>query len=131
LGIVVPREYVFYDAVTGEHLERPNMIRLRKELIPQRRITGVIFPALDRLSREPLHRDVFEYEAEYAQVNYHYADAPNGSDPMTKMVRDAISYAAKYVRLANKNNNRGGNIGRVLKGWVPAGKTAYGYRYRK
>lgn len=131
LGVVVPREYVFYDAVSGEHLERPGMIRLRKELVPQRRIAGVIFPALDRLSRDPLHRGIFEYEVEYVGVAYHYADAPNGSDPMSKMVRDAISYAAKYVRLANKNNNRGGNIGRVLKGWVPAGKPAYGYRYRK
>lgn len=31
----------------------------------------------------------------------------------------------------NRDSNRAGNIGRVLKGWVPAGKPAYGYQYRK
>ena len=31
----------------------------------------------------------------------------------------------------NRDSNRAGNIGRVLKGWVPAGKTTYGYRYQK
>ena len=55
LGVVVPREYILYDAVTGEHLERPNMVYLRQELIGNREIAGVIFPALDRLSREPVH----------------------------------------------------------------------------
>ena len=30
LGVIVPREYILYDAVTGEHLERPNMIYLRR-----------------------------------------------------------------------------------------------------
>ena len=75
LGVVVPREYVLYDAVTGEHLERPNMIRLR-QLISERRIAGVIFPALDRLSREPLHQGIFEVEATHYGVRLHYADAP-------------------------------------------------------
>ncbi len=42
LGAVVPQEYILYDAITGEHLERPNMIRLRK-LMLDRRIAGVIF----------------------------------------------------------------------------------------
>lgn len=64
LGIILPREYVLYDTVTGEYLERPDMMRLRKLLVG-RGIAGVIFPALDRLSREPLHQQIFEMEATY------------------------------------------------------------------
>jgi len=128
LGVVVPQEYVLYDAVTGEHLERADMIRLRK-LMLDRRIAGVIFPALDRLSREPIHVGIFEFQAQHVSVRVHYADAPNGSDPMSQMVRMNIASAAKFVKLANRKNAVGGNIGRVVKGSAPAHRAAYGYRY--
>jgi hypothetical protein len=130
LSAIVPYEYIFYDAVTGEHLQRPNMIHLRK-LVAERRITGVIFPALDRLSREPIHIGIFEFEAQYVGAQLHYADAPNGSDPMSQMVRMNIASAAKFVKLANRKNAVGGNIGRVVKGSVPAHRASYGYRYRR
>lgn len=123
LSAIVPYEYVFYDAVTGEHLERPNMLHLRK-LVAERKIAGVIFPALDRLSREPIHIGIFEFEAQYLGVQLHYADAPNGSDPMSQMVRMNIASAAKFVKLANRKNAVGGNIGRVVKGSVPAHRAA-------
>ena len=71
LGVIVPREYVFYDVVSGEHLERPGMIRLRQELARGSQIAGVIFPALDRLSREPIHIGIFEFEMDYHGVCYH------------------------------------------------------------
>ena len=74
LGVVVPREYILYDAVTGEHLERPDMIYLRQDLIASRKIKGVIFPGLDRLSREPVHIGVIEFEMDHCRVRYHYAD---------------------------------------------------------
>ncbi len=130
LGEVVPIEYILYDTVSGEHLERPAMIRLRHELIPGRRIGGVVFPALDRLSREPIHIGVIEFEMDYCGIRYHYADAPNGSDPMSQMVRQNLAHAAKFVKLANRKNNRGGNVGRALKGMAPAFRAAYGYTYR-
>jgi site-specific DNA recombinase len=129
LGVIVPREYIFYDAVTGEHLQRPDMILLRR-LMAERRIAGCIFPLLERLSRETIHIGIFEFEAEYSRVRVHYADAPSGTDPMSQMVRMAIASAAKFVKLANRKNNRGGNIGRAVSGNVPAGKTSYGYTYR-
>ena len=129
LGVVVPREYILYDAVTGEHLEHPNMVYLRQDLIANRKIAGAIFPALDRLSREPVHIGVIEFEMDYCRVRYHYADAPNGSDPMSQMVRQNLAHAAKFVKLANRKNNRGGNIGRVLKGMVPALRPPHGYTY--
>ena len=130
LGVVIPFEYILYDNMTGEHLDRPGMAFLRKQLIPNRRIGGVIFPTLDRLSREPTHIGIFEFEADYCGVVYHYGDAPNGSDPMVQMVRQNLAHAAKYVKLVNRRNNVAGNIGRALKGIAPAFKAAYGYIYR-
>ena len=130
LGVLVPKEYILYDAVTGEHLERPNMVYLRQDLIANRKIAGVIFPALDRLSREPVHIGVIEFEMDYCRVRYHYADAPNGSDPMSQMIRQNLAHAAKFVKLTNRKNNRAGNIGRALKGIAPAFRPSYGYVYR-
>jgi DNA invertase Pin-like site-specific DNA recombinase len=129
LGVVVPREYIFYDVVTGEHLERPGLAKIRRELAPSGRIAGVLFPTLDRLSREPMHVAIFEFELDHVGVIYHYADVPSGSDPMYQMMRQNLAYAAKFVKLANRKNNSAGNVGRVLKGLVPAHRAPYGYRY--
>jgi len=129
LGVVVPREYVLYDTVTGEHLERPDMMRLRK-LVAKRSISGVIFPALDRLCREPLHQQIFGVEAAHYVIRIHYADVPSGNDPNSQFTRTILAHAAKLVKLANRRNNRSGNIGRVVSGNAPAGKPSYGYTYR-
>ena len=40
-----------------------------------------------------------------------------------------MAFAAKLVKEANHKNARGRQIGRVVKGMVPAHKAAYGYRY--
>jgi len=128
LNVVVPREYILYDLTTGEHLERPAMIQLRK-LMAEQRIAGIIFPALDRLSREPLHQQIFELEATHYGVRLHYADAPSGNDPGNQFARTILAHAAKLVKIANRKNNAGGNVGRVINRNVPAGKTPYGYKY--
>ena len=46
LGVTVPREYVLYDAATGEHLARPAMILLR-DLKKSRKIRGVKYLFID------------------------------------------------------------------------------------
>lgn len=129
LAVVVPREYVLFDLMTGEHLERPKMIFLRN-LVGRRRIAGIIFPALDRLSREPHHQQIFEPEAAHYRVQLQYADAPSGNDPGSQFARTILAHAAKLVKIANRKNNRGGNIGRVVNKNVPDGKTSYGYSYK-
>jgi len=105
------------------------MMQLRK-LMAERRIVGVIFPALDRLCREPLHQQIFEVEAAHYGVRLHYADAPNGNDPGSQFARSILAHAAKLVKFANRKNAVGGNIGRVVKGSVLAHGAAYGYRYQ-
>lgn len=116
---VVPHEYILYDLMTGEHLERPKVIYLRK-LMAERQISGVVFPALDSLSRKPLHQQIFELEAAHYGVQLPYTDAPSGNDPGSQFARTILAHAAKLVKIANRKNNRGGNIGRVINRNVPA-----------
>ena len=130
-GVVVPREYILYDHETGEHLERPNMTYLRYELAHKRRILGIMFADIRCLSREPAPQQVFERECELLGIKLMFGDAPGGMDPGSQFARSAITFSNKIARLATHSNARAGNIGRILKGSVPACKAAYGYRYRR
>lgn len=128
-GVAVPREYVFYDHESGEHLDRPRMIFIRKELIGKQKITGILFADLRCLSREPAPQQVFERVCEIMGVRLIFGDAPSGMDVGSQFARSALTFSNKLARLATNRNARAGNIGRVLKGWVPAHKAAYGYTY--
>lgn len=128
-GVVIPREYVLYDHVSGEHLDRPDMQFLRHELVDKRKVLGIFFSDLRGLSREPAPQQVFERECEIRSVKLVFGDAPSGMDVGSQFARSAITFSNKMARLATHGNARAGNIGRVLKGSVPACKAAYGYRY--
>ncbi|MFC2042121.1 recombinase family protein [Chloroflexota bacterium] len=130
-GVVVPREYIFYDHATGEHLDRPEISFLRHELIHKQKVVGVIFADLRCLSREPAPQQVFERECEILGVRLLYGDAPSGMDIGSQFARSALTFSNKLTRLATNRNARAGNVGRVLKGWVPSTKAAYGYSYRR
>ncbi|MDP2931706.1 MAG: recombinase family protein [Chloroflexota bacterium] len=130
-GIVVPREYVFYDHETGEHLDRPAMLFLRHELAEKQKIVGILFADLRCLSREPAPQQVFERECEILGIRLLFGDAPSGMDVGSQFARSALTFSNKLARLATNRNAVAGNIGRVLKGWVPSHKAAYGYVYRR
>jgi len=130
-GVVVPLEYIFYDHETGEHLERHNMLYLRCELAHKKRILGIMFADIRCLSREPAPQQVFERECELLGIKLMFGDAPGGMDPGSQFARSAITFSNKIARLATHKNARAGNIGRILKGSVPACKAAYGYCYRR
>jgi len=130
-GVVVPSEFIFYDHESGEHLDRPAMLFLRHELIEKRKIVGILFADLRCLSREPAPQQVFERVCEIVGVKLIFGDAPSGMDVGSQFARSAITFSNKLARLATNRNARAGNIGRVLKGWVPSHKAAYGYVYRR
>src|SRR3972149_6664210 len=75
-AVIVPREYVIYDAESSEDLNRPGTIPLRDQLIARRRIAGIIIPYQGRLSADPLHQMVFERECAYYGVKVLYGDSP-------------------------------------------------------
>ncbi len=129
-GVVVPREYILYDTVTSEHLDRPYMKRLRSSLIAGRRISGIIIPFQGRLSADALHQLTFETEADYYGVEIIFGDAPGGKDWASQTTR-LIQAQANALRVkTNQDNALAGNISRVLTGKVPSHRAPYGYTYR-
>ncbi len=86
-GAIVPREYILYDTVTSEHLDRPHMKQLRGNLIAGRRISGVIIPLQGRLSADALHQLTFETESDYYGVEIVFGDAPGGKDWASQTAR--------------------------------------------
>jgi hypothetical protein len=130
-GVIVPREYIFYDHETGQHLDRHSMMYLRHELIEKQKLLGVFFSDLRCLSREPAPQQVFERICEIMGVRLIFGDAPSGMDVGSQFARSALTFSNKLARLATNRNARAGNVGRVLKGWVPAHKAAYGYVYHR
>ena len=129
-GVIVPREYIIYDACSSEDLNRPGMIRLRGELIAGKHISGVIISFQGRLSADPHHQLTFEKECGYYGVQVIYGDAPSGQDWASQTAR-LIQAQANLLRVkSNRDNALAGNIARVLAGKAPAHRIAYGYSYR-
>ena len=128
--VIIPREYVIYDVHSSEDLGRPGMVWLRTELMPRRRISGIVIPTLGRLSMDDYHRQAFEKECQYYGIRFIYGDAPSGTDIGSMFARSGISLG-NYLRVkTNRESALAGNIGRVLAGKVPSHRTAYGYIYR-
>ena len=48
-GVIIPREYIIYDVHSSEDLGRLGMGWLRTELMPRRRVSGIVIPTLGRL----------------------------------------------------------------------------------
>ncbi len=92
-GVVVPREYVFYDHESGEHLDRPAMLFLRHELVEKQKEVGILFADLHCLSREPAPQQVFERVCEILGVKLIFGDAPSGMDVGSQFARSAITSA--------------------------------------
>ena len=127
----MPREYILVDHESSDYLDRKHMTYLRKELIAKRRIAGVIFTHQGRLSADPLHQLYFERECAYYGVKFLFGDAPGGTDWASTAGRQLMAQANWLRVKTNRESARAGNIGRVLKGMVPASRAAYGYRYRR
>jgi DNA invertase Pin-like site-specific DNA recombinase len=128
-GVMVPIEYIVVDHESSEYLDRKHMAYLRKELIAKRLIAGVIFTHQGRLSADPLHQLCFERECTHHGVTFVFGDAPSGTDWASTTGRINMAQANWLRVKTNRDSARAGNIGRVLKGMVPASRAAYGYRY--
>ena len=121
---------IYRDVHTGVDLyERPELGRLR-EAMRHRQIDAVVCYSTDRLSRDPVHLGLVQYEATYygielAFVTDTYDTSFEGQ--MLAMVR-GIAGKIEYERL--KDRTRRGMQGRLAKGLPLAGnKAPYGYRW--
>lgn len=129
LGVVIPFEYIWYDAETSQHMDRKVFRNIRQNYIKGKRITGLVIPALDRLSRISSHIEEFERRADHASVRYWYGDAPNGTDPTSKLIRQNMAMMANWVLISNRKNNLGGRIGALYNNKVPTGPAPLGFKY--
>ena len=126
-GVIVPREYIIYDARSSENLNRPGIEWLRRELIADRRISGIIVPVQGRLSADPLHQLPLERECDYYGVQLVCGDSPTGNDWASQTAR-LIQAQANSLRVkSNRDNVLAGNIARVMTGKVPSHRAPYGY----
>jgi len=116
-GVVVPREYIFVDHESSEYLDRKHMSRLRKDLIAERKISGVLIPLQGRLTANAGQQSIFERECSYYRVELVFGDAPSGSDWASQTSRLVMAQAQALRLKTNQDNVRAGNIGRVLKAW--------------
>ena len=129
-AVTVPREYIIVDHESSEYLDRKNMTFLRKELIARRKIQGVLIPLQGRLTMDPGQQIIFERECTYYGVEFVFGDVPSGTDWASSTSRLFMAQANALRVKTNRESARAGNIGRGLKGSVPASRAAYGYRYR-
>lgn len=125
--VIVPYEYIIYDARSSEDLNRPGIIWLRKELVYHRKISGVIIPLQGRLSADPLHQMTIEKECEYYGVQLVFNDAPTGNDWASQTAR-LIQAQANSLRVkSNRDNVLAGNIARVVTDKVPPQRAPFSY----
>ena len=128
-GVIVPREYVVIDHESSEYLDRKQMRLLREELIAKRQIAGIVVTHQGRLSADPMHQLIFERECRHYRVKLVFGDAPSGNDWASTAGRQLMAQANLLRLTTTREGARVGNIGRVLKGMVPAHRAAYCYRY--
>jgi hypothetical protein len=129
-AVIVPREYIIIDHESSEYLDRRNMLFLRKELIAKRKIQGVLMPLQGRLTMDPGQELIFERECSHYGVEFFFGDAPSGTDWASSTSRLVMAQANALRVKTNRDSAKAGNIGRVLKGMVPASRACYGYRYQ-
>src|SRR5688500_6173397 len=121
---------VYREVHTGVDLfERPQLAQLR-DAMRHRQIDALICYSTDRLSRDPVHLGLVQYEATYygielAFVTDTYDTSLEGQ--MLALVR-GIAGKIEYERL--KDRSRRGMQGRLAKGLPLAGnKAPYGYAW--
>ena len=127
LGVIIPHEYIIYDARSSEDLNRPGIEWLRRELMPGRRISGIIVPLQGRLSADPLHQLTIERECRHYRVQLVCGDSPTGDDWGSQATRMMQSMANGLRVKSNRDNVLAGNIARVMTGKVPSHRAPYGY----
>jgi site-specific DNA recombinase len=120
----------FQDVHTGIDLfERPQLSRLR-ELMRQRRIDVVLCYSTDRLSRDPVHLGLVQYEATYYGIELAFVTDTYDTSLEGQMLAMVRGIAGKIEHERLKDRSRRGMQGRLAKGLLLVGnKAPYGYAW--
>ncbi len=122
----------FSDTMSGAHLERPGLRRVR-DLIQAQAVEAVIVYTLDRLSRNVAHLLVLRDEMSAAGVQLHIVTRGQKSDTTPEgRLFDTIEGAfAEFERLKIRERAQRGKRQKLLSGRILAQGIVppYGYRY--
>jgi site-specific DNA recombinase len=126
-GYRVPESYVFSDDVTGDHLERPGLRKLR-ELVQTNAIAAAIIYDVDRLSRRMVPQLLFEEECERAGVALLVVMDPMEAGPEGTLRRHIKGAFAEWEKAKILERTRRGMVRRIQAGHPGGGVVPLGWR---
>jgi site-specific DNA recombinase len=127
----LPPEHEFIDqAVSGEHLARPALERLRDAAVAGR-FRVLLCQHVDRLARNLGAQYVLLAELEAAGVEVVFLNQPDlGKDPQAKLLVNIQGAFAEYERVHMQERLRRGRLYRLRHGQLLPSQAPYGYRFR-
>ena len=128
LGYGVEPEHIYRETVTGAHLERPELSRLRVAAAAGE-FSALLVYGSDRLSREPL--DLLNLLAEMARhnVTVYYVQGVYENTPEGQLLQFITGYGHGLEKAQFKERSLRGKIGTALRGKMPTrgGGALFGY----
>jgi site-specific DNA recombinase len=126
-GLMIEKFYK-EEGVSGIREERISLKRLMRDC-RSRRISTVIFPSLDRLSREVRIAENIFHEFEKLRIKVMIADMPNyNGERKDILIRQILEAIAEENRKDIIERLYKGRQERVRRGLFPGGNLPYGYR---
>lgn len=132
LGERVEPELHFIDeGVSGAHLERPGLDKLRDKALSGE-VTKVFILSPDRLSRKNAHQILLIEEMKRLGVAFHFVNREIGDTPEDQMLLQIQGIVAEYEREKIMERARRGKLYAAKHGKVNIlGGAPYGYHYNK
>jgi len=116
------------DGVSGAHLARPGLDRLR-DLASERAFDVLYVLSPDRLARRYAHQCVVLEELARWQLEVVFLNQPVSDRPEDRMMIQMLGILAEYERELIRDRLRRGKLYRARRGQMLTVIPAYGYRY--
>jgi site-specific DNA recombinase len=121
--------YYLDQAVSGAHLDRPSLNRLR-DVAGERLFSVVLCLSPDRLSRQYAHQWVLMDELQHAGVKVIFVNQPPVEEnPQGQLLLGVQGLFAEYERAMITERLRRGKLYRIRQGQLVNPVPPYGYRY--
>lgn len=129
-GYQLAKEFYFLDqAVSGAHLARPALDRLR-DLAGEGLFETVLCLSPDRLSRQYAHQWILMEELKRASIKVVFVNQPPVADnPQGQLLLGIQGLFSEYERAVITDRLRRGKLHRVRQGELVNPVPPYGYRY--